>query len=118
MLREQNRLVCSLCDTPEEKLDTELHAHHLKPRREFENVEDSNTLDNLLLLCNKCHKKVENYANKNRNMSTLRETETPAELLVGNVQSVPTGILSGHQSIGSRNEEPHTYVNKLKSYLS
>ncbi len=116
MLREQNLLVCILCGIQEEELDTELHAHHLKPRREFEKVEDSNTLDNLILLCNKCHKKVENYAN--RNMPPLRQTETPTELLIGNAESVSASVFSGNQSIGCRNEEPHTYVNKLKSCLS
>lgn len=113
MLREQKKLVCSLCDTPEEELDTELHAHHLKPRREFEEVEDSNTLDNLVLLCNKCHKKVENYANRTRNMSTLRQTETPTELPVGNAEGISAGVLSGNQSIGCCNEEPHTHINEL-----
>lgn len=111
-VRANKNLRCYLCGIHESKLDIKLHIHHKTPRRDFEKVEDSNTLENLVLLCNKCHKKVENYANKHRDMSTLRQTEMPTELLIGNVQSVPASVLSGNQSIGSRNEEPHTYISK------
>lgn len=34
-------------------------VHHIKPRRLFEIVEDSNTLSNLITVCNKCHVPIE-----------------------------------------------------------
>jgi len=39
--------------------DNFVHCHHIKPRKKFENVSDSNTLDNVITLCNSCHGKVE-----------------------------------------------------------
>lgn len=87
-LRGRQKLVCSLCGISESKLDYELHAHHIIPRRKFKTVEDSNTLENLVLLCNKCHKEVENNGKRYSDMSVLRKTETIAELSDRNVKGV------------------------------
>lgn len=32
-----------------------VHVHHIKPRRSFEEPDDSNTMDNLITLCTACH---------------------------------------------------------------
>jgi len=36
-----------------------IHVHHITPRRCFENPDDSNTMDNLISLCNSCHGRFE-----------------------------------------------------------
>jgi len=35
------------------------HVHHITPRREFDDVDESNTLDNLITLCPSCHMTLE-----------------------------------------------------------
>ncbi|WP_458207194.1 HNH endonuclease [Haladaptatus sp. NG-SE-30] len=59
-LREQVRErdeVCQVCC--EDGSNHMLDVHHIVPRTEFEVVEHSNTLYNLVLLCRSCHKRVE-----------------------------------------------------------
>jgi len=45
---------CRVCDSKEQ-----LHCHHIKPRRTFDDVSESNTVDNLITLCPTCHGKFE-----------------------------------------------------------
>lgn len=55
-IRERDE-VCQKCG--EDGSGDQLHVHHIVPRREFENVNESNTRDNLILVCRSCHMKVE-----------------------------------------------------------
>lgn len=49
--------VCQACG--EDESNRTLDVHHIVPRREFDEVERSNTMLNLVLLCRSCHKRVE-----------------------------------------------------------
>jgi DEAD/DEAH box helicase domain-containing protein len=40
--------------------DDRLHVHHIIPRCEFDDVNDSNYKENLVTLCPSCHKTLEN----------------------------------------------------------
>lgn len=52
---ERDNYTCQVCGVENESN----HVHHIKPRREFDDVSDSNTLDNLITLCNSCHRRCE-----------------------------------------------------------
>lgn len=47
---ERDGGICRVCDSSNRP-----SVHHIKPRRMFENPDDSNTLDNLITLCPSCH---------------------------------------------------------------
>lgn len=47
--------MCRICRLQ----DGRLEVHHIVPIKEFENPEDANREDNLILLCSKCHHNVE-----------------------------------------------------------
>ena len=51
---ELDKYKCRVCGKTED-----LHCHHIKPRRTFDDVSDSNTLDNLITLCASCHRTFE-----------------------------------------------------------
>lgn len=51
---ERDKYICRVCEATDD-----LHCHHIKPRREFDDVNDSNTLDNLITLCRSCHRTFE-----------------------------------------------------------
>ena len=55
-IRERDE-VCQVCG--EDGLNHMLDVHHIVPRCEFDAVENSNKLYNLVLLCRSCHKRVE-----------------------------------------------------------
>lgn len=55
-VRERD-VVCQKCGA--DGSDDVLDVHHIVPRREFDNVNNSNTMDNLILLCRSCHSQVE-----------------------------------------------------------
>lgn len=55
--RDNNK--CLKCGAEECEDGTGLEVHHIKPRREFENPEDANYLDNLVTLCDKHHREIE-----------------------------------------------------------
>lgn len=46
--------VCRVCSD-----GGKINVHHIKPRRKFDDVSNSNTLDNLITLCPSCHKTFE-----------------------------------------------------------
>lgn len=50
---------CQICGKYKEELGGWPDTHHIKPKNEFDTPEESNTLDNLILLCSKCHSDVE-----------------------------------------------------------
>lgn len=51
---ERDGFACQDCG------DTEnLHVHHIQPRRTFDETEEANKLQNLVVLCQTCHKKWE-----------------------------------------------------------
>ena len=47
---ERDRHRCRVCGDSEF-----VHVHHIKPRKEFDDVSNSNTLNNLITLCPQCH---------------------------------------------------------------
>lgn len=57
--REKDNYTCQNCGKSEEDIDRELDVHHITPRREFENVDDANYIENLITLCMSCHRRAE-----------------------------------------------------------
>ena len=64
--RERDNGACQLCGKTERKMRRRLDVHHVQPFRSFgyiagenENYKEANRLDNLISLCQACHKKVE-----------------------------------------------------------
>jgi 5-methylcytosine-specific restriction endonuclease McrA len=58
-VRERDDHVCQACAVPEDELNRKLDVHHIRPRSKFDDVEQANTMDNLISLCRSCHKKWE-----------------------------------------------------------
>lgn len=56
---ERDQYQCHVCGKKREEMYREPDVHHIIPLREFDTPEEANTLDNLITLCPKCHKKVE-----------------------------------------------------------
>jgi predicted HNH restriction endonuclease len=53
-------LVCGVCTEEHRKrYNRGLDVHHVRPIRTFDEPEDANTLDNLVTLCDRCHKRWE-----------------------------------------------------------
>jgi len=54
---------CRVCGTTQEdhidEYERELNVHHIKPLREFQNVEKAHSLSNLAVLCLECHRDLE-----------------------------------------------------------
>jgi len=55
--------VCQRCgmgnEEHREEYESSLHVHHITPRAEYECVEESNEVQNLITLCVKCHRMLE-----------------------------------------------------------
>lgn len=63
---EKDNETCQMCGVERSELDRDLHVHHIVRRREFMtsdgfDYEKANRLDNLITLCSKCHKRVEQW---------------------------------------------------------
>jgi len=50
---ERDNHICQICGAEENGRKHDVH--HIVPRREFDIVEEANTLDNLITLCRSCH---------------------------------------------------------------
>lgn len=60
--RERDDYECQMCGVSQDELSRALDAHHLKRRREFDDPDEADKLDNLVSLCRSCHRKAEPYA--------------------------------------------------------
>lgn len=56
--RDSNK--CRICGMDRTFVVVDLHVHHLKPLRSFNDIEKANKKSNLITLCNGCHATVEN----------------------------------------------------------
>jgi 5-methylcytosine-specific restriction endonuclease McrA len=50
---------CESCGRHKDDDDTAIHVHHLTPAQAFDNVEDAHFDENLMVLCSRCHGRVE-----------------------------------------------------------
>lgn len=57
-VRERDNNTCQVCGIHQENA-TQMHTHHIKPRREFDDMVEANKTENLITLCCICHPKVE-----------------------------------------------------------
>lgn len=65
LARKRDNYRCALCGISENEYNKEMSVHHIKSYRSFENKEEANKLDNLISLCENCHRFV--HSNKNVN---------------------------------------------------
>lgn len=60
---ERDNWKCRRCGLTNEehlsKFNQELHVHHIRPFRTFDNHEEANEVSNLITLCRECHIKLE-----------------------------------------------------------
>lgn len=64
--KERDNYTCVRCGITEQEYGQELSVHHIKLYREFEDKVEANQLDNLVCLCEPCHRYVHSNANINK----------------------------------------------------
>lgn len=52
---ERDNERCQLCGKHRDNLSRDLHVHHIRPIRKYDEVEEANKLSNLVSLCTGCH---------------------------------------------------------------
>ena len=65
-VRSRDGYVCRRCGISEAEYGRELSVHHIRSYRDFENKQDANQLDNLVSLCEPCHRFVHSRKNTNK----------------------------------------------------
>lgn len=63
--RERDKFTCQLCGITEEEYGHELSVHHIESYRHFKDKKEANKLDNLVSLCEPCHRFVHSKKNTN-----------------------------------------------------
>ena len=58
-IRERDNYECQNCGIDESQLPTELHIHHIQPKKTFDDIERANRESNLVALCQPCHNRWE-----------------------------------------------------------
>lgn len=61
--RKRDNYQCQICKITEEEYGQQMSVHHIKPYRLFDDKVEANKLDNLVCLCEKCHRFVHSNAN-------------------------------------------------------
>lgn len=64
--RERDNYTCKRCGITEKEYGQELSVHHIKLYRDFEDKFEANQIDNLVCLCEPCHRFVHSKANINK----------------------------------------------------
>lgn len=62
--RERDKFTCQRCGITEDEYGKELSVHHIKSYKSFEDKIEANELDNLICLCEPCHRFVHSNSNK------------------------------------------------------
>ncbi len=65
--RERDRYQCQECGITEDQYGKELSVHHIKPFVYFETYKEANKLENLLSVCELCHRKIHSGTNNHHN---------------------------------------------------
>ena len=63
LARKRDNYTCQLCGITEEEFGQELSVHHIKNYRCFEDKHEANNLDNLVSVCEKCHRFIHSKKN-------------------------------------------------------
>ena len=58
--RQRDNHTCQVCGISEADLGYKLRVHHIKPFSSFNSVKQANRLNNLISLCESCHKTIDN----------------------------------------------------------
>lgn len=69
--RKRDGFKCQLCGISEDDFGQQMSVHHIKSYRKFENKEEANQLENLVCLCEKCHRYI--HSNLNVDKKFLEE---------------------------------------------
>lgn len=64
--RVRDGFKCSLCGVTEEEYGKEMSVHHIKKYKEFSDKYEANRLENLICLCEACHRFVHSKKNINK----------------------------------------------------
>lgn len=72
-LREKENHTCQMCDKTHGGDSDCFHAHHMVPIREFDDFGNAHTLDNLALLCRRCHMEAEYNMNLEQQRQKFNE---------------------------------------------
>ncbi len=64
-IRERDGFRCRSCGVSEESLERQLDVHHVVPFRAFKSADRANNPDNLISLCQSCHKQAEQKGREN-----------------------------------------------------
>lgn len=59
LVRERDGYECQVCGIHEDENGRQLSVHHINPARQFDTAEEANRLENLIALCEPCHRKWE-----------------------------------------------------------
>jgi len=62
--RERDKYTCQICGITETDFGQQMSVHHIKNYRLFEDKAEANKLDNLICLCEPCHRFVHSNNNK------------------------------------------------------
>lgn len=65
-VRARDKYICQRCGITEKDYGKELSVHHIKKYKSFENKNEANKLDNLVCLCEPCHRFVHSNQNVNK----------------------------------------------------
>lgn len=57
--RKRDSYCCQICGKTKDDIGYGPEVHHIKPVREFKNIEDAHTMDNVISLCPTCHSNAE-----------------------------------------------------------
>lgn len=69
--RKRDNFKCQLCGINEDDFGQQMSVHHIKSYRKFKNKEEANQLENLVCLCEKCHRYI--HSNLNVDNKFLKE---------------------------------------------
>lgn len=64
--RKRDNFTCQLCGISERDFGRQMSVHHIKSYRDFEDKKEANQLDNLVCLCEKCHRFIHSNLNVDR----------------------------------------------------
>lgn len=56
--KERDEYTCTKCGIKEEELEQSLSVHHIIPFQYFKNYQEANDLENLVCVCESCHRKI------------------------------------------------------------
>lgn len=115
-IRSEQNYKCNDCGITEEEYEKQLSVHHIIPFSSFDTIEEANKRENLVGICENCHRKRHSGANHPSTYSDFGQNSLLMKNIVSisNSKKILTELIIGQKNYFELSEKYNISINHLR----